>query len=156
MLCTVLARLPHVAALALLASAGIGLTACGGSSPAGSPDVSTPTTATSTTRASAGTPPPKSPVPPLTAPNAAKPSTHTPGASQGAGAPRAAQARFKAALAQLRTCMHSNGAPLPAPGAKRGSLRKPPDTTSPAYKAAIAKCRGALIAALRPKPAGAG
>jgi len=151
-----IARLPLAAAAALLATACVGLAACGGSSPATSPDASTPTPATSTTRASAHSPPSKRPVFPLTAPSAVKPSTRTPGTSQGPGARRAAQIRLETALAQLRTCMRINGAPLPEPGAKRGSPRKPLDTTRPAYRTALAKCRGALIAALRPEPAGAG
>jgi hypothetical protein len=49
--------------------------------------------------------------------------------------------------------MRQNGVPLPQPGATRSSSRPRIDATTPQFKAALAKCRPALIAALRQKPA---
>jgi hypothetical protein len=50
--------------------------------------------------------------------------------------------------------MRANGVTLPEPGTKRGSHPKTTAST-PQFKAAAAKCRGPLIAALKAQPAGA-
>jgi hypothetical protein len=139
------------ATLATLALSGTALTACGGSSPS-SPQPRSTAAATSPT----STPPTGAPAPGASTHPPAKPSSSksaTPAtastAKPSAGARPATGTRVKAALAQLRSCMRQNGAPLPQPGATRSSSRPRINTTTPQFKAALAKCRPALTAALR-------
>jgi hypothetical protein len=133
---------------ATLAVSCAALAGCGGSTP-GSPAATAAGASTSTSTASA-------PATKASTTAAAKPSSgkSAPPATvkRSTGARPVTASRLGGALAQLRSCMRQNGAPLPQPGASRSSSQRPIDTTTPQFKAALAKCRPALIAALRPKP----
>jgi hypothetical protein len=48
--------------------------------------------------------------------------------------------------------MRTRGIQLPTPGVKTRKPPKPVNTASPAFKAALAGCRG-ILQALKPKPA---
>jgi hypothetical protein len=146
--------LPSTLVTAFVAS--MVLAACGSSSPT-SPDASTPVKATKTTPPStdthtvtrtAGTynKPARTPTSKPTAPTTVR---RVPGAH------RPASPRIHAAITQFRTCMRENGVNIPEPGAKPASHPKTASST-PQLKAAAAKCRGPLIAALKHKPAAPG
>jgi hypothetical protein len=49
-----------------------------------------------------------------------------------------------------------NGVNVPHPGAARNRSRKPIETASPSFKAALARCRSIVTTALKAKPAGGG
>jgi hypothetical protein len=51
--------------------------------------------------------------------------------------------------------MRQKGVNIPGPAAKPSKTRRPIDTASPSFKAALAKCRS-ILTALRAQPAGAG
>jgi hypothetical protein len=75
----------------------------------------------------------------------------------GGGASRIKNPVFDAALAKYGTCLRQNGINLPAPNTSgNGPIFniKGINTSSPQFKAASVKCRGALIGAFR-RPAGA-
>jgi hypothetical protein len=133
-------RLQLAAALVIFSLAATTLAACGGSSNGSSPDATATPPAAVATRPPASTPLARVPTPRAAAPNAPRP----PG---GAGA--ATKPRVRAAFAQFTSCMRQNGLDIPEPGAKPGASRKPLDTASPRFKAALAKCRSILTAALR-------
>jgi hypothetical protein len=149
------------AALASCALACASLAACGGSSSAGSPDrtvasgsssppaASTPTTQgppTSTASPSAPTGSAGAAARP-SSPARPNPSTRTPRTLSPA-ARTAAQARLRVAFTKFTGCMRAQGVNVPEPGTKP-KPRAPIDTKTPQFKAALAKCRGVLTAALK-------
>jgi hypothetical protein len=147
-------RVPTTLCLLGLLLGGLTLAACGGSSGAGATNASAPrqtvVTATATSPRPARTAPAGTVPKGVTTPRS---STGT-GAKPLSGARPAARARARAAFAQLITCMRSSGVNLPAPGS-RPNGRPPAGAKTPRFKAAAAKCRAALIAALKPKHPGA-
>jgi hypothetical protein len=67
--------------------------------------------------------------------------------------------RFRQALAQFTACLRQNGINVPAPNTSgKGPVfdTKGINTSSPQFRAASMKCRGALLAGLRSKASGAG
>lgn len=148
---TTRATLPIAVAAVLLASTA--LSACGGSTRSSTPAASAPLPAAQTSGPSSTTQP-AAPSPAKSAPPTATPPTPSP--SKPPTATRAAASpRLRAALTQFKTCMRANGVTLPEPGAKPGSHPKTTAST-PQLKAAAAKCRGPLIAALKHGSSGSG
>jgi hypothetical protein len=69
-----------------------------------------------------------------------------------AGVNRAGSARFRQALSLFAACLRKNGVNVPQPNTAGGGpvfSTKGLNTASPQFKAATAKCRPALVGALR-------
>jgi hypothetical protein len=144
-------------ALMTFSLACTGLMACGGSSNTASSIASAPPPSTTVTRLLGATPPASAPIPQASTGKPGKaPTPNTVKPPSGARPPAATQPRLREAFAQFTSCMRQNGVDIPEPGAKRSSPRKPLDTAGPRFKAALAKCRNTVTAALRANPAGAG
>lgn len=144
-----------------LALAGAGLTACGGSSTTTSNGSPTARAGTSST-VTASSPHTGGSTTPSTKALSAKARarlterlrtlrSHA-ASSRPAVAPAAQQTAFRSALTHFAGCLRQHGANIPAPSSSgKGPVlsTKGVNTNSPQYRAAVAKCRGVLIAAFR-------
>lgn len=151
---TISPRNSATAAALILLLACLGLSACGGSSS------SKTANAAATTSASGGSTGPGATGPGATRPGATGPAGTRPGGGGHflrSGPAGVNNPIFKQALAKFAECLRQKGVNVPTPNTSgKGPVfsTKGLNTSSPQFKAATVKCRGALIGAFR-RPTGA-
>ena len=151
---TISPRNSATAAALILLLACLGLSACGGSSS------SKTANAAATTSASGGSTGPGATGPGATRPGATGPAGTRPGGGGHflrSGPAGVNNPIFKQALAKFAECLRQNGVNVPVPNTSgKGPVfsTKGLNTSSPQFRAATVKCRGALIGAFR-RPTGA-